>query len=95
MVIAPVTMTAGVRGRILLGWVWQYSPQAMSDTIFLLKVMALSALLGIGIKYGLPILPWPLDPSLELALGLLVAPSMLMAGLLWGWSVTQRPKSEG
>lgn len=85
----------GVRRRILLGWVWQHFPQAMSDAIFFLKVMALSAGLGIGIKYGLPILPWSLDPSLGLALGLLVAPSMLMAGLLWGWSVAQRPSSEG
>lgn len=64
----------------------------MSDVNFLIKVVALSAGLGIGIKYLLPSLPWNLDPSLGLALGLLFAPSGLMAALLWGWSVAQRPK---
>jgi hypothetical protein len=66
----------------------------MSDLNFLIKVVALSAGLGIVIKYLLPHLSWGwLEPSLGLALGLLFAPSVLMAVLLWGWAVVQQPKS--
>ncbi|MFH7242751.1 MAG: hypothetical protein ACHWZW_07855 [Spirulina sp.] len=66
----------------------------MSDLNFLIKVVALSAGLGIVIKYLLPRLSWGwLDPSLGLALGLLFAPSVLMAVLLWAWAAVQPPKS--
>ena len=65
----------------------------MSDASFLVKVGVLSAGLGVGIKYLLPALPLALDPSLGLALALLVAPALLMAVLLWGWSVRQRSSS--
>lgn len=65
----------------------------MSDANFLLKVVALSAGLSVVIKYLPPLLSWNLEPSLGLAVVLLLAPSLLMAGLLWGWSVTHRPGS--
>jgi hypothetical protein len=65
----------------------------LSDVSFLVKVVVLSAALGVGIKYLLPVLPLALDPSLGLALGMLVVPALLMATLLWGWSVRQRSSS--
>ncbi|QQE64639.1 hypothetical protein GFS31_13200 [Leptolyngbya sp. BL0902] len=65
----------------------------MSEANFLVKVVALSAAMGASIKYLLPALPLALDPSLGLAVGLLLAPSVLMAVLLWRWSVGQRPPS--
>ncbi len=68
-------------------------PETMSDLSFLIKVVALSAGLGIVIKYLLPRLAWGwLEPSLGLALALLVGPSVLMAVLLWAWTVAQRPQ---
>lgn len=66
----------------------------MSDLSFLIKVVALSAGLGIVIKYLLPRLSWSgLEPSLGLALGLLFAPSALMAVLLWAWAMAQKNKA--
>lgn len=66
----------------------------MSDFNFLIKVVALSAGLGIVIKYLLPHLAWGwLEPSLGLALGLLFGPAVLMAVLLWAWAAGQQPKS--
>ncbi|MEY3297999.1 MAG: hypothetical protein RLZZ597_1259 [Cyanobacteriota bacterium] len=69
-------------------------PETMSDLNFLIKVLALSAGLGIVIKYLLPSLSWGwLEPSLGLALALLIGPSVLMAVLLWAWTVAQRPQA--
>lgn len=68
-------------------------PYTMSESSFLVKVVALSAAMGVGIKYLLPALPLALEPSLGLAVGLLLAPSLLMAVLLWGWSASRRPPS--
>lgn len=69
-------------------------PKTMSDLNFLFKVVALSAGLGAVIKYLLPRLSWAwLAPSLGLALGLLFAPSLLMAVLLWAWAAAQQSKS--
>ena len=65
----------------------------LSDASFLVKVVILSAGIGAGIKYLLPALPIVLDPSLGLAVALLVAPALFMAVLLWGWSVRQRSSS--
>ncbi len=48
---------------------------------FIVKVVLASAALGAVIKYVIP--QWSVSPSLGLALGLLVGPALLMAGLLW------------
>ena len=68
-----------------------FSMSGTSEVNFLVKVTALSAGLGIVIKYLLPHLGASLNPSLGLALVLLLAPSVLMVVLLWGWSVFHRP----
>jgi len=44
---------------------------------FLAKLLGVSALVSAGIKYGLPLLA--LTPSLGLALGLVLAPSGILA----------------
>jgi hypothetical protein len=50
-----------------------------STVSFIAKVFALSALIGILIKYGTPF--WAPAPSLELCLVFLLAPPALMAVL--------------
>ncbi|NJL46608.1 MAG: hypothetical protein HC929_02695 [Leptolyngbyaceae cyanobacterium SM2_5_2] len=52
-----------------------------SEVTFVIKVLVLSGALAAGIKYLAPYLM--LEPSLRLAVVLLVAPAVLMAVLLW------------
>ncbi len=52
-----------------------------SSLSFIVKVVLASAALGAVIKYVIP--RWSVSPSLGLALGLLLGPALLMAGLLW------------
>ncbi|HSM83488.1 MAG TPA: hypothetical protein VLS96_17505 [Nodosilinea sp.] len=59
----------------------------LSDISFVAKVVVASAALGAAIKYALP--AWLggsaalNDPALGVVVALLVAPSLLMGGLLW------------
>ena len=54
-----------------------------STVIFVIKVLAISALVGALIKYAVPFLAPAPSPSLGLCLVLLLAPSGVMAILLW------------
>ncbi len=52
-----------------------------SEITFVLKVLVISGIIGVGIKYLAPYLT--VEPSLRLAAVLLLSPAALMAVLLW------------